>query len=82
MNRDQGDREWVSDEAHLATRLEDECPWESVSKVLAHEGWLDLVETIKTVSPDAYQALRRDLLKPAPSYFETAKTIVRGHHAG
>lgn len=47
----------------VANRLEDECPWESVSKVLNHNGWLDLVETIRTVSPDAYAALKRDLLK-------------------
>jgi len=55
--------EHVTDEEHLAVRLEEECPWESVSKVLDHTGWLDLVETIKQVSPEAYQALRRDLLK-------------------
>lgn len=55
----------VTDAEHLAVRLEAECPWESVSKVLDHTGWLDLVETIKAVSPEAYAALRRDLIKQA-----------------
>ena len=51
-------------DVHLSLRLEDECPWESVSKVMTHESWLDLIETIRTVSPEAYEALKRDLLKP------------------
>jgi hypothetical protein len=55
--------ERVDELEQVAMQLEAECPWESVSKVLSHNGWLDLVETIKAVSPEAYQALRRDLLK-------------------
>jgi hypothetical protein len=48
----------------LARRLEDECPWDTCSKLWNHTGWLDLIETIRTVSPEAYEALKRDLLKP------------------
>lgn len=70
----------VDDLDHLAVRLEEECPWETVSKVLSHEGWRDLLETMKAISPTAYAALRRDLIKPTP-YFEMAKEIVRNHHA-
>jgi hypothetical protein len=53
----------VSCAFHMAARLEDECPWETCSKLWTHASWLDLLETIKTLSPDAYAALRRDLLK-------------------
>ena len=54
----------VDADYHMAVRLEDECPWETCTKLWTHAGWLDLIETIRTVSPDAYQALRRDLLIP------------------
>jgi len=47
----------------MAHRLEDECPWETCAKVWTHASWVDLLETIETLSPDAYAALRRDLLK-------------------
>jgi len=47
---------------HLACRLEDACPWETCSKLWTHAGWLDLIETIKTLSPEAYAALRKDVL--------------------
>lgn len=53
----------VSCEFHMAQRLEDECPWETCAKLWTHAGWLDLLLTIKTLSPEAYAALRRDLLK-------------------
>ena len=71
----------MTDDAQLAQRLEEQCPWETCSKLWTHASWLDLVETIKTVSPDAYEALKRDLIKPSP-YFDLAKSIVRHHHAG
>ena len=53
----------VDADYHLACRLEDECPWETCAKLWTHAGWLDLIETIKSVSPEAYQALRKDLLR-------------------
>lgn len=68
----------VDADVRLAMRLEDECPWHTCSKLWRHAGWLDLIETIKTVSPDAYQALKRDLLN-RPDYFGIAKLIVRSH---
>ena len=54
----------VDADYHMAVRLEDECPWETCTKLWTHASWLDLIETIRTVSPEAYQALRRDLLNP------------------
>ncbi len=57
------DQEDMTDEERIARRLEDEAPWETVSKVLSHEGWLDVVETIKTTAPAAYEALRTEYLK-------------------
>lgn len=53
----------VSDVELISRRLEDECPWDTVSAVLSHQGWLDLLETLQEVSPEAYGVLRRDLLK-------------------
>ena len=48
----------------LAARLEEECPYETVSNVLTHPGWLDLLETIKTVWPEAYEVMRKDVEEP------------------
>ena len=53
----------VSCAMHMAVRLEEECPWETCANLWTHASWLDLLETIQLLSPDAYVALRRDLLK-------------------
>jgi len=53
----------MTDDEQIAERLECEVPWETCSKVLSHTGWLDLLETIKLVSPDAYAMLRRDIVR-------------------
>lgn len=64
MNTNELDTESpVSCAMHMAVRLESECPWETCAKLWTHGSWLDLLETIKQLSPDAYAALRRDLLK-------------------
>jgi len=62
----------VDADYHMAVRLEDECPWDTCSKLWSHAGWLDLIETIKVLSPESYAALRRDLLTPSPTK-ETGK---------
>jgi hypothetical protein len=46
----------------LAMKLECEMPYDTVSKMLRHTGWLDLLETMKQLSPTAYDALAYDLL--------------------
>jgi hypothetical protein len=54
----------VDADYHMAVRLEDECPWETCSKLWTHASWLDLIATIKALSPESYASLRRDLLTP------------------
>jgi hypothetical protein len=49
--------------AALADQLEAEVPWKTVSSVLSHEGYIDLIETIHHLSPAAYAALVKDLVK-------------------
>lgn len=46
----------------LADQLESEVPFETVSNVLSHQGWLDLLKTVKEVSPKAFDAMKQDLL--------------------
>jgi hypothetical protein len=38
----------------IAAQLEAEVPYETCSKVLAHDGWVDLVRTIQQTCPRAF----------------------------
>lgn len=61
--RDPSKQEVSSEEVEaLAARLSDLCPWSTVSTVLNHSGWVDVVECIKAESPDAYEKLKRDVM--------------------
>jgi hypothetical protein len=46
----------------IVNKLDEEAPWATVSNVLDHAGWLDLVTTIRDVWPEAYEAMRRDVM--------------------
>lgn len=48
----------LTDIDHIAVRLEDEAPWDTCSKVLSHQGWIDVVTTIKATCPDAYRQMQ------------------------
>jgi hypothetical protein len=48
---------------NVALQLTAEVPYETCSKLFTHDSWLDLVMTIREVSPAAYAALVRDLVK-------------------
>lgn len=41
----------------ISQQLECEVPYETVGKVLAHDGWVDVVQTIRKVYPEAFQAM-------------------------
>ena len=47
----------------IANRLEDEAPWETVSKVLSHQGWIDVVTTIHATCPDAYEEMKKTYME-------------------
>lgn len=44
----------------IAAQLEAEVPYETVGKLLSHDGWVDLVQTLRTMSPQAFLALCAD----------------------
>jgi len=41
----------------ISNQLECEVPYETVGKLLAHDGWVDVVQTIRKVYPEAFQAM-------------------------
>ncbi len=41
----------------IANHLDSEVPYRTVSGVLSHEGWVDLVQTIRHVYPAAFLAM-------------------------
>lgn len=41
----------------IANQLESEVPYETVGKLLAHDGWVDVVQTIRKVYPEAIFAM-------------------------
>ena len=41
----------------VASHLDAEVPYETVGGMLAHDGWVDLVQTIRTVYPSAFLAM-------------------------
>lgn len=47
----------------IAAALESETPWATVSRVLDHAGWMDLVGTLKARWPVAYEAMRKDVME-------------------
>lgn len=53
----------LDDIDHIACRLDDECPWDTCSDVLSHQGWVEVVNTIKATCPDAYAAMQKTYLK-------------------
>lgn len=41
----------------ISQQLECEVPYETVGKVLAHDGWVDVIQTIRKVYPEAFRAM-------------------------
>jgi len=41
----------------IAGQLENEVPYETVGKLLTHDGWVDVVQTIRKVYPQAFRAM-------------------------
>ena len=50
----------------IANRLEDEAPWETVSKVLSHQGWIDVVTTIHATCSGFASSSRSPRKRPQP----------------
>lgn len=41
----------------IAGQLEADVPYETVGRLLQHDGWVDVVQTIRRVYPQAYAAM-------------------------
>lgn len=68
-----------ADMDELASRMAAECPWSTCSGVLDHTGWLDVVETIRTVYPAEYASMvRQERERMESPWFRRMKGIVRG----
>ena len=52
----------------ICAALESEVPYDTVSKVLDHTGWMDLVGTLKARWPVAYEAMRKDVMERKENY--------------
>ena len=48
----------MDDLHHIAVRIEEEAPWDTCSKVLGHQGWIDVISTIKATCPEAYRQMQ------------------------
>ena len=48
----------LDDIDHIAVRLDEECPWRQCSQVLDHDGWREVVTTIKATCPEAYRQMQ------------------------
>ncbi len=49
-------------DAHLAMSLEKQCPWDACATLWTHASWRDLIDMMKAVSPETYEAWKRGLL--------------------
>lgn len=41
----------------ISHQLECEVPYETVGKLLEHDGWVDVVQTLRKVYPEAFRAM-------------------------